>query len=345
MKPEVLLQSDASLTGSNTLGFSVVAEHLCQVEQLPQLQAALALAKRSAWPVLLLGGGSNLILSERLPGLVIQLNNRGISCLEQHAGQVIVDVAAGENWHDWVAYSLSQGWFGLENMALIPGTVGAAPIQNIGAYGVELKDCFHSLTAWDRQQQRQVTLYPHECDFGYRHSIFKGVAAGRYVIWTVRFRLSTTPDLKLNYGGIAQYLSDQGIDQPQPLDLFNAVCDIRRSKLPDPAQLGNVGSFFENPRVTLAQYEALKRNFPTLVAFPAGEGRMKLAAGWLIDQAGWKGYCAANVGVYEKQALVLVNHGGGDRRSLLALAAEVQQSVREKFGVMLSIEPRQYPAA
>lgn len=332
-----------SLKAHNSLGFEVVAERFSRAESLPQLQGLLAEAEAQQWPVLLLGGGSNLILSDQLPGLVIQLANRGIELVEHQTDQVLVDVAAGENWHDWVQHSLNQGWYGLENMALIPGTVGAAPIQNIGAYGVELKDFFVSLTAWDRQTRALVTIAREDCDFAYRWSRFKGEDAGRYVIWSVRFALSTVPKLQLGYGGVADYLAGKGIVEPGPQDLFDAICDIRQSKLPDPAVLGNAGSFFENPIIPQAQCDVLKQQFPNLVAFPAGEGAMKLAAGWLIDQAGWKGHRAGHVGVYEKQALVLVNHGEGNRTELLALAASIQASVLEKFGVQLEIEPRQYP--
>jgi len=338
-----VIEQNISLQAHNSLGFEVIAERYARAETLEQLTALLAEAKQQDWPVLLLGGGSNLILSDSLPGLVIQLANRGIELVAQQGERVQVDVAAGENWHNWVQHSLSQGWFGLENMALIPGTVGAAPIQNIGAYGVELKDCFISLTAWDRETHQLVTIARDDCDFGYRWSRFKGPDAGRYVIWSVRFSLSRVADLKLNYGGVAEHLAAAGIESPTPQDLFDAICAIRSSKLPDPAELGNAGSFFENPVIPQSQFEALKAEFPNLVAFPAGDGRMKLAAGWLIDQAGWKGHRAGGVGVYEKQALVLVNHGGGDRNQLLALAAEIQQSVQAKFGVALEIEPRQYP--
>ncbi len=333
-----------SLTGLNTLGFEATAERFSRPKTLPQLIELLALADTNGWPVLLLGGGSNLILSAWVPGLVIQLANSGIECVAQQGEQVIIEVAAAQGWHSLVEYTLEQGWFGLENMALIPGTVGAAPIQNIGAYGAELKDCFVSLTAWDREQQQRVTLERSQCDFGYRWSRFKGEDAGRFVIWSVRFALSTTAAPELSYGGVADYLARQGINEPAPQQVFSAICDIRSSKLPDPATVGNAGSFFENPIIPQSQYGALKAKFPALVAFADQPGLYKLAAGWLIDQAGWKGYNAGSVGVYDKQALVLVNLGGGDREQLLTLAADIQQSVRDKFGVALQIEPRQYPA-
>jgi len=332
-----------SLKGLNTLGFDVVAEHFVQPDTLEALQEALLLSEANQWPVLMLGGGSNLILSNHIPGLVIQLANRGIELVNSSAEDVVVEVAGGENWHQMVETTLEQGWYGLENLALIPGTVGAAPIQNIGAYGVELKDRFVSLQAWDRKELRLVTIEKDQCDFGYRWSRFKGEDAGRYIVWSVRLCLSLIPDPVLNYRVLADQLEQQGIDQPHPNHLFETVCGIRRSKLPDPDELGNAGSFFENPVVKLEQYEQLKSAFPNLVAFADKPGFMKLAAGWLIDQAGWKGCRDGDVGVYDKQALVLVNHGGGDRSQLLMLAGKIQASVLERFGVQLDIEPRQYP--
>lgn len=332
-----------SLTALNTLGFDVVAERFARPETLDQLTELLQLAERNDWPVLVLGGGSNLILSAWLPGLVIQLGNAGIEKVAEHAGLVTVDIAAAENWHAMVEYTLEQGWFGLENMALIPGTVGAAPIQNIGAYGVELKDRLVSLVAWDRKLKQQVIISTEQCDFGYRYSRFKGDDAGRFIIWSVRLALSTASQPQLEYGGLAQYLEQRGITEPDPQQVFAAVCAIRSSKLPDPAQLGNVGSFFENPIVSQAEHDALKARFPALVSFPDQPGSAKLAAGWLIDQAGWKGHQEGAVGVYDKQALVLVNHGAGDREQLLALATRIQASVQAMFGVELQIEPRSYP--
>lgn len=332
-----------SLTGLNTLGFEVVAERFARPETLEQLVELLALADVNGWPVLVLGGGSNLILSAWVPGLVIQLANSGVKPVRQQGNQVTIEVAAAESWHGLVESTLQQGWFGLENMALIPGTVGAAPIQNIGAYGVELKDSFVSLTAWDREQRQLVTIEADQCDFGYRYSRFKGRDAGRFVIWSVRFLLNTVAHLQLEYGGLATYLAGQGITSPVPQQVFTAVCDIRNSKLPDPVQVGNVGSFFENPIISQAQYDELRGRFPSLVAFPDAPGLIKLAAGWLIDQAGWKGHRQGAVGVYDKQALVLVNHGDGDREQLLALARQIQASVSARFGVELQIEPRRYP--
>lgn len=332
-----------SLTELNTLGFEVVAARFARPETQAQLVELLNLADENGWPVLVLGGGSNLILSAWVPGLVIQLANAGVEQVTEQGDQVVIDVAAAENWHGLVEHTLQQGWFGLENMALIPGTAGAAPIQNIGAYGVELKDRFVSLVAWDREQQQFVTIERDRCDFGYRRSRFKGKDNGRFIIWSVRFVLSSVARLQLDYGGLAEHLAQCGVAEPTPQQVFTAICEVRRRKLPDPVTLGNVGSFFENPIISQAQHDALKLRFPALVAFPDAPGYSKLAAGWLIDQAGWKGYRERAVGVYDKQALVLVNHGDGDREQLLALATRIQRSVHAKFGVELQIEPRRYP--
>ena len=290
----------------------------------------------------LLGEGSNCVFVEDFHGPVYTLGLFGKRVIETDA-YFQVTAMASEDWHEFVLWTNQRKMYGLENLALIPGTVGAAPIQNIGAYGVELKDRFVSLQAWDRKELRLVTIEKDQCDFGYRWSRFKGEDAGRYIVWSVRLCLSLIPDPVLNYRVLADQLEQQGIDQPHPNHLFETVCGIRRSKLPDPDELGNAGSFFENPVVKLEQYEQLKSAFPNLVAFADKPGFMKLAAGWLIDQAGWKGCRDGDVGVYDKQALVLVNHGGGDRSQLLMLAGKIQASVLERFGVQLDIEPRQYP--
>ena len=336
-------QTDADLSARNSLGFNVSAERYCAVETIEQLASVLDEVETNAWPLLVLGGGSNLVLRPYLPGAVISIAQYGVRVLADNESEAIVEVGAGENWHQFVGQLLNMGLHGLENLTLIPGSVGAAPVQNIGAYGVELADCFHSLTAYDRQQKELVQLDKDACDFAYRDSLFKSGEPGRYIIWQVRFRLSSrfTPDL--SYKGLSDYLSAQGISQPNAHDLYKAVCEIRQAKLPNPTQIGNAGSFFENPVVSAEAYSALKQQYPDMVAYPEAKGGYKLAAGWLIDQAGWKGFKGNNVGVYDKQALVLVNLGQGDADELLQLAQEIQTSVAEKFGVHLQREPRVYP--
>ncbi len=337
------LVENAELSACNSFGFSVIAERFARVDSLSRLQALLDLARERDWPLLLLGGGSNLILKPFLPGLVLQPANSGWQLREEGKRQVVVEVAAGENWHTFVTAMLRAGYYGLENLALIPGNVGAAPIQNIGAYGVELADCLLELDAYDREAGALVTLTAAQCRFGYRDSIFKSACPGRYVIWQLRFALAREFVPRLGYQALRDALAGQRIAAPCAEDVFQAVVAMRQAKLPDPAELGNAGSFFENPVVPEATCRQLRQQFPKLVAFADRPGYMKLAAGWLIDQAGWKGRSRGAVGVYHKQALVLVNHGGGTAAELQLLADEVRASVREMFGIELCQEPRIYP--
>lgn len=331
---------NADLTALNSFGFSSRAEFLVDVKNETELLETVAFADEQELPLLVIGGGSNLVLGEYIPGVVVQQTSDGYQVLEEGERSVVLDVAAGQNWHQLVEQTVDAGWSGLENMALIPGTVGAAPVQNIGAYGVELKDRFVSLTVYDREERVFVEFSASQCGFGYRNSIFKSVAPGRYIITRVRLRLNKQFAPKTGYGALSQYLDGQEITARR---VFDAVVTIRQSKLPDPQDLGNAGSFFENPVVPVQQCEQLRAEFPGLIAYPERDGFMKLAAGWLIDQAGWKGYRTGCVGVYEKQALVLVNYGQGSARELMALAEKIQASVMEKYGVALVPEPRCYP--
>jgi UDP-N-acetylmuramate dehydrogenase len=340
---QLVLQRDVDLQDRNSFGFNAQAEYFVRVESLDSLRQAVELARARAWPVLILGGGSNLVLRERVPGLVIQIAIRGRCAVPEGAGAVRVTLGAGENWHLGVAWMLEQGYYGLENLALIPGTVGAAPIQNIGAYGVELEQRFDSLLALDTQTGDLRRFNRDDCRFGYRDSCFKSHEPGRYIILEVSFALSLTPNLVVRYQALADALKARGIEQPQPSDVFDVVCAIRQQKLPDPARLGNAGSFFKNPLVSADQYRALRQQFPNLVAYPA-DAAYKLAAGWLIEQCGWKGRCIGAVGVYSRQALVLVNLGSGTATELMLLAGQVVDSVQLRFGVVLEMEPRLYPA-
>ncbi|MFC6672793.1 UDP-N-acetylmuramate dehydrogenase [Marinobacterium aestuariivivens] len=337
------LQRDFDLCALNSFGFPSRAEYFLRVETLDQLRQAVALARKQGWPMLMLGGGSNLVLREHIPGLVIQMALKGRQVASPEAGTVLVSAAAGENWHETVVWTLQQGCYGLENLALIPGTVGAAPMQNIGAYGVELEERFDSLLALDTESGDIRRFDRDDCRFGYRDSLFKSVAPGRYIILEVTFALSQRPCPVLRYQALADALALRGLTAPDPEQVFEAICEIRRRKLPDPAVVGNAGSFFKNPLVSSAQCEALRERFPGLVAFAAGDG-CKLAAGWLIDQCGWKGRRLGQVGVYHQQALVLVNEGGGTAAELLQLSDRIRGSVRERFGVELEMEPRLYPA-
>jgi UDP-N-acetylmuramate dehydrogenase len=253
----------------------------------------------------------------------------------------VIEAEAGEPWHPFVLWCLEMGLAGLENLSLIPGTVGAAPIQNIGAYGVEIKDVFHSLTAIDRQTGEQREFVRDECEFAYRDSLFKR-QAGRWLILRVRFLLPRAAELHLEYGPLRERLQQMGIEKATPLHVSRAVCAIRREKLPDPAVLGNAGSFFKNPVVSAGLAAELKGRYPQLVAYPQADGRMKLAAGWLIEQAGWKGFRDGDAGVHVLQALVLVNHGHASGPQLLSLARRIQDDIAERFGVELEMEPNLY---
>ncbi|MCD0491525.1 UDP-N-acetylmuramate dehydrogenase [Chromobacterium violaceum] len=333
-------RADVDLRPYNTFGMAVRAAHFCQLDDAADLPALLAHPLYQQGPVLWLGGGSNLLLTRDYPGLVVKVALAGIRLLREDGDDMIVEAAAGENWHGFVLHALAQGWYGLENLSLIPGTVGASPVQNIGAYGVEVKDRLLEVVCAQLDRNGEAaTLSNAECRFGYRDSVFKHEAAGRLLVTAVRFRLSRRAELRTGYGDIQQQLQADGVDRPTPLDVSRAVVAIRQSKLPDPAVLGNAGSFFKNPVVPAEQAAALLERHPQLPRYPAADGKVKLAAGWLIDQCGLKGYRDGDAGVHDRQALVLVNHGRATGEQMRALARKVQQTVKEKFGVELEPEP------
>lgn len=337
-------QTDFSLQRYNSFGFSAVAERFVAVEDIATLIPLVNHCQQQRLPLLLLGGGSNLVLSDWIPGVVAHMALKGVEVRRREGTRAWLRIAAGEPWHETLEYLLQQGFYGLENLALIPGTVGAAPVQNIGAYGLELKDRLTGVEVYDTQEQRMRTLSPEFCQFGYRESLFKSEAPGRYIITAIEVCLSTEPDvMKLEYQALRETCEAlaQG-DAITPQHLFAAVCQLRQSKLPDPRLIGNAGSFFKNPYVSSAEYQHLKAQYPSLIGYPEGD-LVKLAAGWLIEACGWKGKSVRNVGVYEKQALVLVNHGGGNRAQIEELAAAIGQTVEQRFGVKLEAEPRFYP--
>lgn len=332
------IQADVSLKPYNTFAVDVTARFFVSVQSLEQLQAALAWADQQKVAVFLLGGGSNLLLTTDLDALVIHVQLHGIQVLSEDADFVQVEVQAGENWHGFVLWSLAQGLSGLENLSLIPGNVGAAPVQNIGAYGVELKDHLDSVLVLDRQSGQTQRLSNAQCQFAYRDSVFKR-ETGRRVILSVVFKLPKQPVLQLDYGHLRSYLLEQHVLQPTALDVSRAVCEIRAEKLPDPKQLANAGSFFKNPVVSAEHAAQLRENHPNIVSFAQADGQVKLAAGWLIDQAGWKGVRHGDAGVHAKQALVLVNYGSASGQQLLELAAQIQADIHQRFAVELEIEP------
>lgn len=334
-----MLLTNVSLQPFNTFGIAANARYLARIESLPQLKQVLADPQMQGLPLLVLGGGSNLLFTHDFEGLVLQMAQVGRSIQALDDNSALLEAQAGERWHDFVLWTLQQGWCGLENLALIPGSVGAAPIQNIGAYGVEIKDRMHSLQALDLHTGQVITLNVDDCQFGYRDSLFKQQGKSRYIILSVSFKLYRQRELKLDYGDVAAELQQQGINQPTSLDVAHAVMAIRQRKLPDPALIGNAGSFFKNPLVSPEQLAQIRADYPQAPAYPQPDGQAKLAAGWLIDQCGWKGQSRGHAGVYEKQALVLVNRGGATGAEILALARAIQASVLQRFGVALEMEP------
>lgn len=338
-----MIQHDVDLQPLNTLAIAARAAYFARVESIEQLHEALAFAREKNLPIFPLGGGSNIVLREDYPGLVIQMAMRGLSPEKSPQGTVL-EAAAGENWHQLVMYTVRQNLGGLENLALIPGTVGAAPIQNIGAYGVELRDAFVSLQAVHIPTGELREFSAVDCEFGYRDSVFKGRVRDQYVITRVRLLLTSEWRAHIGYPVLQQYFDEQAIDVAglKPVQVAEAVIQIRKSKLPAPEDIPNAGSFFKNPLVNTDCYQRLKQAYPDLVAFAAGD-QWKLAAGWLIDHAGWRGKRYNAVGVHDHQALVLVNPGRGTGDEITGLAAEIIDDIRTKFGVELEPEPRYYP--
>ena len=331
------IQESISLKPFTTFGIDQKAKYFTRVGTLYELKAALLAAKEQQLPVFILGGGSNILLTRDIDALVIKLEIKGINLVKEEGDQLWVEVGAGEMWHELVLHSIAQDWAGLENLSLIPGTVGASPMQNIGAYGVEIKDVFDSLQAMHRETLEMHSFEAEACQFGYRESVFKQTLKDQYVITSVTFRLSKTPNFHLEYGAIREVLAANDIDQPSIRAISDAVIQIRQSKLPDPKEIGNAGSFFKNPTIPNAQFDALKASYPSIPGYPSAEG-VKVAAGWLIEQTGWKGKRIGEVGVHAKQALVLVNYGGGTGEEIKKLSEQIQASVYDKFGVQLQAE-------
>lgn len=335
------VQAQVSLKPFNSFGIDVRARLFAEARNDADVREALACAAKQQLPLLVIGGGSNLLLTQDIDALVLRMASQGIRVVQDDGVQVVVEAEAGEAWHPFVLWTLAQGFSGLENLSLIPGTVGAAPMQNIGAYGVEIKDVFAGLTALDRQTGGLRDFSLAECNFAYRDSLFKH-EVGRWLILRVRFALSRAVHLKLEYGPVQQRLTELGITQATPSDVSQAICSIRSEKLPDPAVLGNAGSFFKNPLVSQALAAELQLQYPDLLAYPQADGQMKLAAGWLIDKAGWKGFRDGDAGVHRLQALVLVNYGAATGQDIAGLALRIQQDIEKRFQVVLEMEPNRY---
>lgn len=333
------IEPRASLRDHNTFGLPAVAQTLVRITRDADVRRLLDHPQLGVQPKFVLGGGSNVVLTKDVPGVVLKVEVAGRRLVETRPDAWIVEAGAGENWHDFVAWTLAQGLPGLENLALIPGTVGASPVQNIGAYGVELAERFDSLDGVDLVTGRGVTLERALCRFGYRDSVFKHELAGKTVITRVRFRLPRPWRPVLGYLDLERKVAETGITTPDARTVFDWVCAIRRAKLPDPALIGNAGSFFKNPVVSAEQCRDIIGRDPEIVHYPLPDGRVKLAAGWLIDACGWKGKSVGRAGVYEKQALVLVNRGGASGAEVVTLARAIQESVYGRFGIRLEPEP------
>ena len=327
------LINNASLKSFTTFGVEASCDHLYRVEDLEELRLAVQYLERP----LILGGGSNVLPIGDIHRNVLRIELKGIDFVEQ-SNEPLIYVAAGELWHEFVLWALKHELGGIENLSLIPGTMGAAPMQNIGAYGVELESVFHSLEAIEIGTGITRVFTKEECRFGYRDSIFKKEVKDKYVIVGVVLKLSYEHHLNTSYGAIQDVLNERGIQQPTIHDVSRAVIDIRQSKLPDPKLIGNAGSFFKNPVIPIEQYEKLKAAYPNVPGFPAGPNEMKVPAGWLIEHAGWKGFRKGNAGCYEKQALVLVNHGGALGEEVIELAKEIMESVQQKFEITITPE-------
>ena len=330
-----MIQTNKNLIEYNTFGISVKAEMFAVFSSIEELKQILSF--RNNKKLLVLGGGSNLLLTKDFDGLVIKNEIKRFEVIEETASEVIVESGAGENWHEFVLNCIDKGFGGIENLSLIPGSVGASPMQNIGAYGVEIKDVFESLSAYHIASGEIHYFDKTKCEFGYRESIFKNKVKGEYIILTVTFRLTKNPTINSSYGAINEQLKVMGIENPTIQELSAAVIAIRQSKLPDPKIIGNAGSFFKNPTVEIALLEQIQKNYPDIPNYPALNGS-KLAAGWLIEKAGWKGRTFDNYGVHKLQALVLVNYGNCTGQEIFDLSSQIIQDVFEKFGVLLERE-------
>lgn len=330
---------NADLTTLNTFGIVAAADALARFSDAGELRGLLTAPELANMPRLVLGGGSNILFTRDFNGLVLLNEVPGISVMKEDEERAVVMAGAGVVWHELVMQAVAQGWGGIENLSLIPGKVGAAPMQNIGAYGVELKDVFVSLEALRISDGEVITFTLDDCAFGYRESFFKREGRDRFIILSVTLRLSKRNHrLRTDYGNITDELVRRGIASPTITDISDAVIAIRRSKLPDPAVLGNAGSFFKNPVVSEATAHRIKQASPDAPLYPAGDGQAKLAAGWLIEQCGWKGRRVSHCGMHERQALVLVNHGGATGTEVWDLSEQVMRSVKDRFGVELERE-------
>ncbi|MBN8693913.1 MAG: UDP-N-acetylmuramate dehydrogenase [Bacteroidetes bacterium] len=334
----IKIADNVSLKPYNTFGIEASCNHFVEINSVSDLNALLDSDVYKRNKHLIIGGGSNILLTKNFDGLVIKNNLKGIEVVREEGDYVFVKASAGEVWHEFVQWCIQRNLAGLENLSLIPGCVGASPMQNIGAYGVEIKDVFDCLEAIDLKNGTLKEFTKQACNFGYRESVFKHELKNKFMIVSVTFRLNKKINLNTSYGAINTELESMGVKQPGINDVSQAVINIRSSKLPDPKVMGNAGSFFKNPEVEVSEYERIKKQFPNVVAYPLENGNYKLAAGWLIEQSGLKGYQVGNAAVHDKQALVLVNKGGANGDEIYSLSEHVLQTVFAKFGVKLERE-------
>ena len=339
---EMKVEQDISLRPFNTFGVDAKAKWFARFSNVEELEELLAGHRERR--TFVLGGGSNILLTRDFPGLVLKNEIRGTRLLHEDTDHVYVQAGAGENWHEFVTYCISKNWAGLENLSLIPGNVGASPMQNIGAYGVELQDYFWELDAFHLRDLKLYSFTTQDCGFAYRHSVFKTKYRDQFVILSVTFRLRKRPVFHTSYGSLREELEKMGIQELSIRGIADAVIRIRRSKLPDPAEIGNAGSFFKNPVVDAARYQKLKEKFPDIVGYEGLDGSVKLAAAWLIEHCGpdrsvsWKGYRTGDAGCHVRQPLVLVNYGTAKGKEIYELSERIRKSVRTKFGVDLERE-------
>jgi UDP-N-acetylmuramate dehydrogenase len=332
------IQEDISLKPHNTFGIDAKAKYFAIFGSLTELEEILNSKLQTSNSKLILGGGSNILLTKDFDGIVLKNEIKGIEVIKEDEEHIYIKAGAGENWHQFVLHCVRSNYAGVENLSLIPGNVGASPMQNIGAYGVEIKDVFYELEAFHKKDKLIQKFSLKDCSFGYRESIFKNKFKDQFVITSVTYRLNKKPAFNTSYGAINQELERMGVKELSIQSVSQAVINIRTSKLPDPKEIGNAGSFFKNPVIPNEQFIELKEAFPSIVAFPSSDNHTKLAAGWLIEQCGWKGYRRNDAGCYPRQALVLVNYGNASGNEIFDLSETIIQSVSGKFGISLERE-------
>jgi len=332
------VESTVALKPYNTFGLAVSAQQMIRMNHLQEAQEAVGYARQQDLPFMILGGGSNVLFRSTYPGLILKNQLPGKSLIKEDQQHVWVRLGAGENWHQCVLWAIENGWGGIENLSLIPGTVGAAPMQNIGAYGVELEQIFDSLEALELSSGNIHSFNRAQCSFGYRSSVFKTSLKGQFLITSVVLRLDKSHKFNTSYGAVEETLTDMGVEQLSIKALSDAIIRIRSSKLPDPQNIGNAGSFFKNPVISQEQFKKLQAIHPQIPGYNLEEGQVKVPAGWLIEQCGWKGLRRGSIGVHQNQALVLVNFGSGEGSEIYQLALDIQQSVKDKFDIHITPE-------